>query len=208
MASIGTLLAGERRVRPPQSDRLHGRPDVRVAAKAGAEWGVLSLDELRACGLSRDAVAVRVARGSLHPLHRGVYAVGHRGLPLEGRFLAAVKACGPDAVLSHFSAAALLGFVSWDGRHPEVTVLREGTRVHRGIRVHRTRVLDPPDVARYRGIAITSPARTLVDLASALDIGGYVGPSARRNRFVVWSYGSSPGRSRVSVRAEARATSE
>jgi hypothetical protein len=130
---------------------------------------VLSLDELRACGLSRNAVAVRVARGSLHPLHRGVYAVGHANPPLEGRFLAAVKACGPDAVLSHFSAAALLGLVRWDGRHPEVTVVRSGTRVHRRIRVHRTMALDPQDVARHRGIAITSPARTLVDLAGALD---------------------------------------
>ena len=130
---------------------------------------MLSLDELRACGLSRNAVAVRVARGSLHPIYRAVYAVGHCSLPLEGRFLAAVKACGPDAVLSIFSAAALLGYVSWDGRLPEVTVVREGTRVHRGIRVHRTQKLDPPDVGRCRGIPITSPARTLVDLASTLD---------------------------------------
>lgn len=136
---------------------------------AGPEWGVLSLDELRACGLSRKAVAVRVSRGSLHPMHRGVYAVGHANPPLEGRFLAAVKACGPDAVLSHFSTAALLGYVRWDGRHPEVTVLRSGTRVHRRIRVHRTQTLDPQDVARYRGIPITSPARTLIDLAGALD---------------------------------------
>ena len=54
---------------------------------------------------------IRVRNGRLHPLHRGVYAVGHPNLPLEGRFLAAVKACGPGAVLSHYSAAALWGFV-------------------------------------------------------------------------------------------------
>jgi hypothetical protein len=162
-------LASDRRLRSRQADELNGRPDVRVAAKAGGEWGVLSLDELRACGLSRNAVAVRVARGSLHPLYRGVYAVGHRSLPLEGRFLAAVKACGPDAVLSHFSAAALLGLVSWDGRDPEVTIASQGTRVHEGIRVHRSQTLDPPDLARYRGVPITSPVRTLVDVASVLD---------------------------------------
>src|ERR687895_679332 len=102
-------------------------------------------------------------------MYRGVYAVGHANPPLEGRFLAAVKACGPDAVLSHFSTAALLGYVRWDGRHPEVTVLPSGTRVHRRIRVHRTQTLDPQDVARYRGIPITSPARTLMDLAGSLD---------------------------------------
>jgi hypothetical protein len=162
-------IGAERRVQGSQADKLDARPDVRVAAMAGGEWGVLSLDELHACGLSRKAVAVRVARGSLHPMHRGVYAVGHANPPLEGRFLAAVKACGRDAVLSHFSAAALLGLVRWDGRHPEVTVLRSGTRVHRRIRVHRTQTLDPQDVAWYRGIPITSPARTLLDVAGALD---------------------------------------
>lgn len=162
-------VGAERRVRGPQADKPDARPDVRVAAMAGPEWGVLSLDELRACGLSRKAVAVRVSRGSLHPMHRGVYAVGHANPPLEGRFLAAVKACGPDAVLSHFATAALLGYVRWDGRHPEVTVLRSGTRVHRRIRVHRTQTLDPQDVAWYRGIPITSPARTLIDLAGSLD---------------------------------------
>jgi hypothetical protein len=147
----------------------NARPDLRVAARAANRWGVLSLDELRDCGLSRQAVAVRVARGSLHPLHRGVYAVGHANPPIEGRFLAAVKACGDGAVLSHFSAAALLGIVRWDERYPEVTVVGSGARLHRGIRVHRTRELDPRDVARYQGLAVTAPARTLVDLAGMLD---------------------------------------
>jgi Protein of unknown function (DUF559) len=154
---------------PTRARPTETRPDVRAARVAGGQWGVLSLDELRACGLSRDAVAVRVARGGLHRMHRGVYAVGHANPPLEGRFLAAVKACGPHAVLSHFSAAAVLGIVRWDDRHPEVTVTGSVTRVHRGIRVHRTERLDPADVAWHQGIPLTSPARTLVDLAGSLD---------------------------------------
>ena len=76
------------------------------------QWGVLSLDELRSCGFSRDAVESRVRNGHLHPLYRGVYAVGHANVSREGAFLAAVKACGPTAVLSHFSAAALYGLVA------------------------------------------------------------------------------------------------
>jgi very-short-patch-repair endonuclease len=98
-----------------------------------------------------------------------VYAVGHAAVPLEGRFLAAVKACGPNAVLSHFSAAALYGFVKWEDRYPEITVPTRGTRLHRGLRVHRTRHLDPQDVRRHHGVPTTSPARTLLDLASALE---------------------------------------
>jgi very-short-patch-repair endonuclease len=140
-----------------------------VAERAAAAWGVLSLAELRECGLDRQAVAVRVRSGRLHRMYRGVYAVGHAAPPLEGIFLAAVKACGPGAVLSHFSAAALLGLVAWDARHPEVTLRGTATRVQRGLRVHRTRVLDPVDVTRERGIPITAPARTLVDLAATLE---------------------------------------
>jgi hypothetical protein len=102
-------------------------------------------------------------------MYRGVYAVGHANPPQEGRFLAAVKACAPDAVLSHLAAAALLDIARWDGRYPEVTVPGTATRMHSGIRVHRTEVLDPPDVARRDGIPITSPARTLVNLSGALD---------------------------------------
>jgi len=63
----------------------------------------------------------RVRCGRLHRLHRGVYAVGHEGVTLTGRFMAAVLACGDGAALSHFSAAAHWGFMHWEERHPEVT---------------------------------------------------------------------------------------
>jgi very-short-patch-repair endonuclease len=129
----------------------------------------MSARELRECGLSQKAVWRRVRDGWLHPLHRGVYAVGHNNPPMAGRFLAAVKACGAGAVLSHFAAAAHLGLVRWDGRQPEVTVVGTGARVRSGIRVHRTMELDSVDIARHERIPVTSPARTLVDLASFLD---------------------------------------
>jgi len=118
---------------------------VLVARRAAGQWGVLSFDQLLACGLSRGAVGARVRNGRLHRIHRGVYAVGHAGLRLQGRLLAALKACGPGAVLSHFSAAALFGLLDAEDRYPEVTVPGTTTRLHRGVRVHRTRVLDPPD---------------------------------------------------------------
>jgi very-short-patch-repair endonuclease len=157
-------MPAERRVCSPHGYKPDTRPDVRVAKLAARQWGVLSLDELRSCGLTRKEVMGRVRAGRLHLLYRGVYAVGHRSLPLEGRFLAAVKACGPTAVLSHVSAAALYGLVRWDNRFPEVTT--RTVRAHRGIRVHRTTVLD---AARYGGIPVTTPARTLIDIAAALD---------------------------------------
>ena len=72
---------------------------------------------------------VRVRKGWLHRMHRAVYAVGHPNPPLEGQLLAAVKACGAGAVLSHFGAAALWGFLAWGERHPQVTVVGSATRV-------------------------------------------------------------------------------
>jgi len=141
---------------------------VLVARLAAEEWGVVSLDELRGCGLSRDAVSVRVRNGRLHPLHCGVYAVGHASPALEGHFLAAVKACGPDAALSHFSAAALWGLLGWDERRPEVSVPSPGTRTHPRLLVHRSAHLSPDDLARHKGVPVTSPARTLLDLAYPL----------------------------------------
>ena len=68
----------------PEPDKVTNRPDVLVARAAAQQWGVLSLDELRSCGLSRDAVESRVRTGHLHPLYRGVYAVGHANVTREG----------------------------------------------------------------------------------------------------------------------------
>src|SRR3954453_13706859 len=144
-------------------------PDVDVARVAAGQWGVLSLDELFACGLSPSPVLTRVRNGRLHPVHRGVYAVGHAKVPLEGRFLAAVKACGRTAVLSHHSAATLWGFMPWEERPPEVTVLGTAPQAHPGLRVHRTTRLDLDDTTRHHGIPLTTPARTLLDLAATLD---------------------------------------
>jgi hypothetical protein len=100
-------------------------------------------------------------------VHRGVYAIGHPGLTQEGRWLAAVKACGPGALLSRHCAGMLFGFLPLEDWSPQVTVVGS-SRAAAGIRVHRTRSLDPRDVWRHRGIPVTSPARTLLDLASVL----------------------------------------
>jgi predicted transcriptional regulator of viral defense system len=159
-------MAAESRVCQREAHKGNSRPDRRVSALAARQWGVVSLDELRACGLDRNAVRTRVARGWLHAVHRGVYAVGHVQLPTVGRFLAAVKACGAGAVLSHFAAAALLGFVRWDRRLIEVTVAGNATRTHPGLRVHKTATLQRADWVIRDGIPVTSPARTLVDLAA------------------------------------------
>ena len=132
----------------------------RVARLAAGQWGVLSVAELRACGLSADAILTRVRRGNLHPLHRGVYAVGHRNVTTDGRFLAAVKACGEDAVLSHYCAACHHGWLRYGGRPVDVTAPTKRTRPT--IKTHRSDVIERIVV---RQIPVTPRIRTIIDLA-------------------------------------------
>ena len=103
-----------------EADQGSTPPDVRLAWRAAEQHGVVSIAQLHACGLDKHAIAVRLRRGSLHRVHRGVYAVGHASLTLQARLMAAVLACGPHAVLSHRSAAAHWGFMRWEDQVVEV----------------------------------------------------------------------------------------
>jgi very-short-patch-repair endonuclease len=141
---------------------------VRAAGHARAQHGIVTAEQLSACGLRSEAITMRLRKGLLQRVHRGVYAVGCGPLTLEARFLAAVLACGQDAFLSHFSAAALERLMTWEQRHVEVTVVGWSTARRPGLRVHRARALDPRDVDRRHGIPVTTPARTLLDLAGVL----------------------------------------
>ena len=135
-------------------------PDARVAQRAARQWTIVDVDDLRACGLSDDAIQTRAHGGRLFRRYRGVYSVVPNP-SLEGCFMAAMKACGPSALLSHFSAAVLRGWLEWDFRSPEVTA--STVRVHPGLRVHRGQHLER---AYVRGIPITTPAQTIRDLAA------------------------------------------
>jgi hypothetical protein len=160
----------ECRLTPADREELDTRhPDAAIAALAGSQCGVVDVAQLHAAGLDDRAIARRVERGLLHPKHRGVYAVGHAHLPLEGRFLAALLACGAGAVLSHRAAAAVDGYLTWHGGPVDVLVKDTTTRVHRGIRVHRTIRLEPHEIKHRNGLVVTTPARTLVDLAAVLN---------------------------------------
>lgn len=124
----------------------------------------MSLDQLRRIGLRPAATRERVAAGRLHRVHAGVYAVGHPVLALEGRLLAAVLACGPEAFLSHRSAAQLWGLLSNTSAIDVSSPLRTG-RLLEGISVHRCGTATPLDVTTRKGIPCANVARTLVDLA-------------------------------------------
>jgi hypothetical protein len=137
-----------------------------VAARAADAHGVLSLDELLACGLTRKEVRGRVERGQLHRIHRSVYAVGHPGLTREGLWLAAVKACGAGALLCRYAAGMHYGFLPFEDHWPQVVA--NGRRSIVGVRTFRTGDLQQLDRWRHRGIPITTVERTLLDLAATM----------------------------------------
>lgn len=115
--------------------------------------------------MTRAQVDHWIARGRLRPLYRGVYAYGHVALRPEGRWLAAVLACGPGAALSHRSAAALMNLLPTAGARIDV-IARRTRHPRQGIRLHRARSLDARDVTNTRGIRTTTAARTALDIAA------------------------------------------
>lgn len=137
-------------------------PDLRLSQLASRQHGVVHIGQLRLLGMSDKEIEYRSRIGRLHRLHRGVYAVGHRNLTEESTFIGAVLAIGDDAVLGGMAALALHGFRRWRGGDVDVIVTRRVAR-RRGIVPHCIR-LDPRDVTSRRGIPVTTPARTLLDV--------------------------------------------
>jgi predicted transcriptional regulator of viral defense system len=148
---------------------MGGKPakDVLIAALADEQHGVVSRSQLLNAGLTAREIDRRVGARRLRPLHRGVYAVGHRALRAEGRWMAATLAVG--GVLSHASAADAWDLRASNAALIEVTVRGDGGRERRkGLRVHRSTTLGPGEIGVLREIPITTPARTIIDLARRL----------------------------------------
>jgi very-short-patch-repair endonuclease len=142
--------------------------DAEIAALAERQHGVVALRQLRELGLSARAVSHRAARGRLHRIHRGVYAVGHPKLTGYGHWMAAVLACGPDAALSHRSAAGLWGLRPDNRRKSDISLPGPSARPKQAIEVHRSVTLTAGDLTTVDGIPCTTVARTLVDLGDVV----------------------------------------
>jgi very-short-patch-repair endonuclease len=125
----------------------------------------VALRQLRALGLSDKNVHDRARAGHLHRRYRGVYAVGHRRLTRKGRWMAAVLACGPTAVLSHGPALVLWQLASHSAGPIDVTAVARGRTSPDGVRLHCVRALDPADRTTIDAIPVTTVARALLDYA-------------------------------------------
>jgi len=158
------------RVATKRNRKSEGWDRKPLADMATAQGGVVSLEQLEDAGVSMRAASRQAQAGGLHRVHRGVYAVGHRSVSRGTLLRAALLACGEGAVISHVTAAAFHGF--WD-KWPtliDVTVPVEAGRKIDGIRCRRCRYPEPEEVEIRNGIAVSTPARTLVDLAGMVGL--------------------------------------
>jgi hypothetical protein len=131
---------------------------------------VLTRSDLLGLGFSAKGIKHRVASGRLHPLAAGVYAVGRPELTPHGRWMAAVLACGDDAVLSHRSAAQMWGIGFEEKKRIDVSIRRKSKITRKGIKVRARPSLDAGAVVVRLGIPVTHPVQTLIDLATELRI--------------------------------------
>lgn len=147
--------------------RVSGDREQRMAAVARLQRGRVARKQLLAAGIAQTTISNMVRRRLLQPEHSGVYVIGSAPPVPLARETAALLACHGAAVLSHESAAALWGLMQFPEGPVQVTVVGGETgRKRRGIEFHRAKQLLDRDVAIHLGIPVTSPARTLLDLAS------------------------------------------
>lgn len=157
--------------------------DRTIERIAAAHNRVVTWSAMRDAGITHRGVEHRVAIGRLYRRHPGVYLLEPASQVTRLTLLiAAVAACGPDAVLSHRSAAELWGLLEPRPGDIDVTVIGRNPGVRDGIRRHRSRTLEPRDVRTKRGVRVTSPARTVLDNARDRDLEELLG-----NAFAVGS---------------------
>jgi transcriptional regulator with XRE-family HTH domain len=190
---------------------LRSRDDDRpLATLAARQHGVVGRLQLIDAGWSGGAIEKRIRSGRLHRLYAGVYAVGHRVTSREGRWMAAVLASGPDAVLSHWSAAAFWMIRPNSRSIVDITTPRK-SRSWDGIRRHH-KALPADEVTVEEGIPVTTVPRTILDLA-ATESADVVGNLLReseyrqlRDRLSLWDlverYPGRPGVRKVRIALE------
>ena len=151
----------------PRTVRSRGESVERILARtARQQHGIISREQALNARITRYELEQRIESGLLVPVHRGVYRLGHQAPSDHADYFAAVKACGDWSGLSGFAGAHLLDIVRNRPTRVEVTSARD--RSVRGLIVHRARRTDL-QLTNKHGIPVTTPAWTLLDIASRLD---------------------------------------
>jgi very-short-patch-repair endonuclease/predicted transcriptional regulator of viral defense system len=146
--------------------RKKARPVRDVGDLAAAQEGIVGHQQLLDLGFGERWIQHRLISGWLRQVFRGAYAVGHKRITWRGRLRAAILSCGPNALISHRTAAALHNLIRGGGGKIHVTVPGGGHEDRDGIVLHRVRRIAAADIAEVDGIPVTSVARTCLDQAA------------------------------------------
>ena len=136
---------------------------------AGKQRSLITRRQLLDLGATVRQVETWLAAGLLFRVHHGVYALAGARQDFDFRVLAGVLAAGPEAVISHRTAAGLFGLRRVTCSSIEVTVSGRRAPKGGGLVAHRSELLLPEDRTTIGIVPVTSPARTLLDLAPVLD---------------------------------------
>jgi very-short-patch-repair endonuclease len=143
--------------------------DQVIAWIARRQHGVVARWQLLAAGITRNQIGERLRNGRLHQIHRGVYLVGHEVPPPYAREMAALFACGSTAVLSHVTAASLWNLLPYPAPGDVcLTISPERNATRPNLEIHRAKIA-PRDIRRRHNLALTSPPRTILDLAASYE---------------------------------------
>jgi very-short-patch-repair endonuclease len=140
--------------------------DELIARLASRTHGVVARRELLRAGVTQDEIKRRLQRGILIAIHRGVYRVGHRAPSRDATYIAAVKACGEQAVLCRRAAAHVWRILK--GWPPTPEVAAPVKRRVPTVLTYRTATIPSAHITNRLRIPATTVPRTLVDLASSL----------------------------------------
>lgn len=162
--------SSQRAARPVEA-RSRAATNDRIAQIASRQLGLVTVQQLTACGLGRGAIAHRRRTGTLLPVAPWVFAVGRPPDARFARHLAATLSVAGGAWLSHHAAAEVWGLVAVDTRRPvDLLVVGSTPRPRPGVCLHRTQRLDPVDRSRRGVLPVTNVARTIVDLGTVLSV--------------------------------------
>jgi hypothetical protein len=157
-----------------------------VARLAASQGGPISHEQLLQLDVSEGAIKYWLASKRLHRAFSGVYLLGHRAVTARGRLIAPLLAYGPDSAVSCLTAGHRWEWLKTAPKEVDITVPNRGRKPQRGVKLHVVRSLDERDVTELDGVRITTPERTLLDLAERLPLHRFrlvIDEADRKNHF-------------------------
>jgi predicted transcriptional regulator of viral defense system len=140
--------------------------DQKLATVASSQYGVFTLPQALACGLSERTIERRTGRGVFVRLDPGLFAVGGSPSSWERDVMAAVLSVNERTAASHRTAAFLWGMTSRRPGRIEVVTTRHERALRQSFSIHESLDLEETDIVTVDSLPVTTAARTVVDLGA------------------------------------------